>query len=219
MKKLLLYSSGLILIILAGFAMSNYLSLKTLVVNFENIDSVAVFSSKNLDDKTGQKPIKTIRESGQTIKLKKGDYILQYDAKNNYRDYFASVNLHDKRQTVHLSPDYSDDYLNKILDGELGSIQGSILQKYPKVGQLYTIQRGKLYKKGEWYGTTLTYKGDVTGSNFFQTDTLRLVLEKLNDQWIVKTTPPNILLNKYAYPGVPEDVLRNVNSLPAGPAG
>jgi hypothetical protein len=178
---------------------------------------VATFPPQKIRD--DQKPLKTISDSGQQIRLKKGTYLLQYDAKDNYKDYFITINLSEKRQTVSLSPDYSDDYLNKLLRGETANLKKVILEKYPKIKQLYNIQPGRLYKKGDWYGTVLTYKGDSTGANLFKTDSLKIILEKQNGQWVVKTNPPNILLSKYDYPGIPEEILRSVNSLPISPTG
>ncbi|HEX5456200.1 MAG TPA: hypothetical protein VFW77_02430 [Candidatus Saccharimonadales bacterium] len=218
-RKLLLFLSGLILMVLAWFGINYYLSLRALTINFENINSVSVFSAKKLDDTRNEKPVKIINGSGQEIKLKKGSYILQYDAKTNYRDYFVNINLTDKHQVVNLSPEYSDEYLSSLLDGELTSIKTAILTEYPKVKRLYEIQRGRLYKKGDWYGTTLTYKGSFEGANLFRTDTLRVVLEKKDGKWTVRTNPPNILLSKYDYPDIPIDILRNVNGLPTSPAG
>lgn len=218
-RKILLFLSGVVVFFLAWFGASYYLSLRVLVINYENISSVSIYSGVNLSDRPGQKPVKIISQPGQEIKLKKGSYVLQYDAKDNYRDYFDTVELKDKRQTVSLSPDYSDEYLAKLLDAEINGIKKEILQKYPKVSQLYDIQKGRLYKKGDWYGTTLVYKGSVQGANLFKTDTLRVILKKENGTWALKTTPPTILITKSAHPDVPEDILRSVNSMSASPTG
>lgn len=218
-QRVLLYLSGLLLIILVWLGANYYLSLRTLTVNYENINSVSIFSTKKLDERDDEKPIKTVAHSGKEIRLKKGSYVLQYDAKDNYQDYFMAIDLTDKHQVINLSPNYSDEYLDKILGGEVESIKKAIEEKYPKIKKIYDIQRGRLYKKGEWYGTTLIYKGDTTGSNLFKTDALRIVLKKENGQWAVKTNPPYILLNRYSYPGIPEDILRSVNALPASPGG
>lgn len=219
-KRALLYILGVVLTVgLVWFGLSYYLSLRTLTVNYDNVKSVSIFSAKTIYDTKNEKPAKIISSSGQNVKLKKGSYILQYAAEDNYQSGFATLNLQSNHQAVNLSPGYSDTYLNKMLDEQLGSIKASIIEKYPLVDQLYTIQRGRLYRQGEWYGTTLTYKADATGGNLFKTDTLRVVLKKENGQWVVKTNPPTILLSKYDYPDIPEDVLRNVNSLPAKPTG
>lgn len=218
-RKIILSLSGLVFFAFAWWGANYYLSLRTLVVNYENINSVSIFSGEKITDRPGQKPVKTISRSGQEVRLKKGKYILQYDAKDNYLDYFVTVDLSSRRQAVNLSPDYSDEYLDKLLDGELSNIKMSIETKYPKVKKLYAVQRGKLYKKGDWYGTTLVYKGNATGANLFKTDTLRVILKKENNQWVVKTDPPSILLSKYVYPDIPIDILRNVNSFPSNPGG
>jgi hypothetical protein len=217
--KTILSACAVAFFVFAWWGTNYYLSLRTVVVNYENINSVSIFSGEKITDRDGQKPLKTITRPGQEIKLRKGSYVLQYDAADNYRDYFVNINLKDKRQAVSISPDYSDKYLNELLDGQISSIKESIEAKYPKVRKLYDIQRGRLYKKADWYGTTLVYKGSATGADLFKTDTLRVVLKKENSGWMVKTNPPNILLSKYVFPDIPEDILRNVNSLSSSPGG
>lgn len=218
-KRIILGLGGMVLVLAAWTGISYYLSLRTLVVDYENMNSVLIFSSNKIDNTQGEKPLKKVSFSGQEIRLKKGSYILQYDAKDNYQDYFVAITLSDKRQSVSLSPDYSDQYLNELLGSELGGIKASLAEKYPKIDKLYDPQKGRLYKKGEWYGTVLTYKGDSSGSNLFKTDALRVVLKKENGKWSVKTDPPYIILNKYAYPDIPIDILRGVNSLQTSPGG
>lgn len=218
--KIFLFLFGLVLLILAWLGVRHFLALGTLVVNYENINSISIYGVDGLDSHgdADEKPVKTIGRSGEEISLEKGSYILQYDAADNYQDHFVAIELNEKRQTVNISPEHSQEYFDKILDSEIDSIDKVIQEKYPKTKSLYEIQRGSLYKDGEWYGTTLLYKGGIRGDNFLKTDTLRIILKKENGQWAIKTNPPNILFNKYAYPDVPEDILRSVNNLSPTPS-
>lgn len=218
-KRSLAYLGGLVLLIgLAVFGVNYYLSLRILTINYKNINSVTVYSTKKLNSGS-QKSVKKISHSGEEIKLPKGDYTLHYDAAKNYESLFVKIHLTRNHQVINLSPSYSDEYLDKMLSGELENIDGAILQRYPQAQQLYTIQRGKLYGQGNWYGTTLTYKGNALGSSLFQTDTLRIILQKKDGQWNIETNPPYILLSRDEYPNVPEDILRSVNAMPSKPAG
>jgi len=88
---------------------------------------------------------------------------------------------------------------------------------YPKISSEYTVGPGQLFDEGRWFGATLTYKG----SDIDNRDTLRILMQKKDGLWIVRTTPPEPLLSRKKYPDVPVDILRTINkpvSLPAGAA-
>lgn len=107
--------------------------------------------------------------------------------------------------------------LNEQLLIEQGVIDGVLVEKYPKITTDYTINKGQLFDKGQWYGTTLTYKGaDVKNR-----DTLRVLMEKKDGAWSLRTTPPQPLLSAMEFPDVPKSILQTINkpiSLPAGAA-
>ncbi len=214
-KHLVALMFSILLAVGAFMGVRYFLSLKTLVVSFENISSVSIYKTKDLDDGNAKEPLKKIVDSGQDVTLPRGNYTLQYEASKNYQSGFKQVELVEKNQSINLSPEYSDDYLNEVLDGELGSIKKAIINKYPKVKSLYSIQQGRLYGKGEWYGTALVYKGSFLGADMFKSDTLRIVLKKENNKWVVATNPPDIILTSISYPDIPVDILRNTNSLPS----
>ncbi len=218
-RRLLLVILPILLVGGMFYGLSYFLSLRTLTINYENIDSVEIYNTKKIDGGKDEKPMKTVSHSGEEVKLRKGEYTLRYDAKDNYQDRFVEINLTDKKQEVNLTAEYSEEYLNKVLDGETASINQAIQERFPEVKDLYSIQKGKLYKDGSWYGTTLVYKAKATGPDLFKTDTLRVVLKKENNRWSVKTDPPNIMLSKYSYPETPVDILRQVNLLPDSSQG
>lgn len=105
--------------------------------------------------------------------------------------------------------------LNKLLDSERATIIGVLTAAYPNIEKNYTVADGKLYEKGEWYGTTLTYHGKDT----LNRDTLRILMQKKHGVWVLRTTPPQILLSTVEFTDVPKSVLDSINqpvSLPAG---
>ena len=105
--------------------------------------------------------------------------------------------------------------LLKQLQLEESTILGVLTTAYPKITTDYNIAEGKLYDKGEWYGTTLTYRGKENLSR----DTLRVLMQKKQGLWVLRTTPPQILLSTVEFPDVPKSVLMQINqpvSLPAG---
>lgn len=101
----------------------------------------------------------------------------------------------------------SEAELTALLQTELPSITTVIAAAYPDISTLYNIQTGKLYGQGQWYGTILTYRGPDTDNR----DTLRLLLQKKDNQWLIKTTPPQPLLNVADYPDVPKKILQDLN--------
>lgn len=100
------------------------------------------------------------------------------------------------------------------LSQEQSQIHAVLFTAVPQVQENYTLEREKLYLSGEWYGAILQYKGSDVNSR----DTLRVVMQKRNEKWILRTVPPTILLNAIDLPDVPLSVLNDVNK-PAMLAG
>lgn len=97
--------------------------------------------------------------------------------------------------------------LVQLLEEERPTIQGVLLAAYPKVSTDYTIIREQLFDKGQWYGALLTYNGTDSDNR----DTLRVLMQKKNGVWILRTTPPQPLLAKKQFPDVPRPVLLSIN--------
>lgn len=113
----------------------------------------------------------------------------------------------ESNKELNIDPHFSEEKLKTLLRDELDKVHSVIKNKYPRIS-LYRIQPGRLYHWGSWYGTTLQY----TGNDNFNDDTLRVILQKKNSGWEIVTDPPSILLNKHSYPGIPIEILRDVNS-------
>ena len=97
--------------------------------------------------------------------------------------------------------------LKAQLQAEQPTITGVILAAYPKIATDYIINPGQLFEEGQWYGTTLTYKGGDTMSR----DTLRILMQKKQGVWSLRTTPPEPLLSAKKYPDVPKKILQTIN--------
>lgn len=109
----------------------------------------------------------------------------------------------------------SEKQLRDRLTGEIQTITAVLLTAYPKINIDYTIGDSKLYGEGQWFGTTLTH----TGADKDNRDTLRVLMQKKDGIWIIRSTPPEPLLSVKKYPDVPRDILIAINkpvSLPAG---
>ena len=97
--------------------------------------------------------------------------------------------------------------LKTQLETEQPTITSAILMAYPKIATDYVLNQGQLFEEGQWYGTTLTYKGSDTMNR----DTLRVLMQKKEGVWILRTTPPQLLLSTKKYPDVPKKVLQAIN--------
>jgi hypothetical protein len=97
--------------------------------------------------------------------------------------------------------------LETLLEKELPVISVVLGAQYPTISQLYIIDRGKLYESGQWYATTLTYNGTDQDNR----DTLRVIMQKKDGVWIVRTTPPKPILDQPSYPDVPKSIIQDIN--------
>lgn len=113
----------------------------------------------------------------------------------------------DSQPTQSNTPTPSSTPVKKTFEQERETILAALATKYPDLTKDYTISKGKFYKDGALYGTTLTYKGSDTMNR----DTLRVLMQKKDGVWILRTTPPEPLLSKQNYSDIPVEVLRDIN--------
>lgn len=208
LKRLLVVGLLFVVVASAFMVVRYFLSLRYVTVNFENTSKVEIYKSKTLDSGKAGDPYKTILTSGEEIKIPKGDYTAYYKGNKGYDSKYVDFSFDDD-YTLDIKPVLSDDALAALLNNELPQINRAILSKYPPISSTFKIQKGKLYENGNYYGTTLVN----TGSDYFNNDTLRVILKKSGSQWVVVADPPAIYLNKFDYPNIPKAVLSDVNSL------
>lgn len=187
---------------------SQILNSQDLVVNYKNIDKINVYTTTNYDRGKLQQKAAVIKKSGHKTHLPKGSYTLVYGASTDYSGGIRKVSLGEAAATVSIKPYYSQTKLDSSTDRELPAIKKVLLNKYPLISDLYNIQRGLLYHYGEWYTTTLQYKGD----DYAASDTLKLVMHKEKNQWLIKTSPPNVYLPSSVYKNIPSDILDDINN-------
>lgn len=207
----------LLIILLIGLGFIGFVSFikyknsfQYLTVNYKHLDSIKLYNNQNLDHITF---VQDITKTGQTLKLKKSNYLIKYTGSTGYKSLYQSFALTDSKKTITIKPEYTDKKLDMLLDSELNTIKASLISKYPKSNH-YKIERGQLYQKGDWYSTVLDYIGDDS----FNSDNLRVVLHKNNDTWSVVTDPPSITLSEIAYPSIPKNILDDINTLKNKPA-
>ncbi len=93
------------------------------------------------------------------------------------------------------------------LESAQTTVTSLLVAAYPKAGTDYTIGSAKLDDSKKWFTAVLTYKGSDTMNR----DTLRVLAQKKDGEWILRTTPPEIILSAKKYRDVPEEILKSVN--------
>ena len=93
------------------------------------------------------------------------------------------------------------------LEKELPTITAVLTAAYPKSATDYTMSKPKLYEEGRWFGALLSYKG----TDSMNRDTLRVLMEKKDGEWKLRTTPPEPILTSHKYKDVPVSVLKDLN--------
>ena len=170
--------------------------------------------SKNEQDSQAQRGrlIHTFTTT-ETISLQKGTYVIETTGEN-FSSNPITITVGDSPLEKTIPINYTDDYLAQLLAKERLSIIQAIVTRFKNAQTLYSIQPGKLYGKGEWFGTALVYKGSGNDNR----DTLHLVMHKdTSNIWAVATTP-NISLSTADNPDIPAYILSDVNSYSASPS-
>ena len=149
-------------------------------------------------------------ESGRDYTLSKDTYALKPSGDKIKTDLIRlDVGDIPLNQTVDI--DYNTLYLDSVLKSETAAITQALFTSNQKIQELYVLNPGVLYKKGQWYGTTLSYKG----SNPLERDTLRVILVKKDGVWSV-AAKPSIVIAAPAHNTIPTSVLKAVNAVDIG---
>lgn len=200
MKTFLLTLLVVIAIVIPIYTIHYFLSTRTVVIRATNITSFLVSTGKS------SKGNKTYPATTTSIRINNDqEYTLTYLATSDYKN--GTQTIHATDQTVTINPDYSTDKLNALLSPQLETINNTIRQISTVIDSLYTIDKGNLSNYGDWYFTTLTYKGSIDDEN---SDTLVVGLQKHNGTWVV-TLPPDIIFTTVAYPNVSRDFINAAN--------
>ena len=156
---------------------------------------------------------KDISPKDQSIKLKKGLYVLVTKG-DDYDELSTNIDLRADAKNYTISPKYSKQKLASILKIEASAISDSIRKQVPKLSDRFVVDPGSLYETGEWYGTTIGPNMSSEELRLSYHDTYRLVAHKVNGSWQVVTIPPELVISHVKYPDIPRDVLLEVNKNP-----
>lgn len=201
LKTLLLIVLVVVAVTIPIYTIQYYASTRVVQVKAHNISQYKILESEDLGKG------KTYSSDIVSVRVKKGhNYTIQYMATSGYQN--GSQDLKSTDQTITISPDYSSDKLEQILNSEIGTINDVIARSGTNILNLYTIDRGMLSNYGNWYFTTLTYKGS---SDDDSSDTLVVGLQKQKNSWVV-VLRPDIIFTTAAYPDVSRDFINAANN-------
>lgn len=214
-RKLILIVILILVITIPAIIYVNYLnSIQKVTVTFDRtyIEKVDIYNGDVTSGISGVLgSFNQTVENGKAITIKKGTYTLKPIGKN-IKDTTVKLVVGDTPVTQNVTADYSEKYLASLLPAELPLILASLDRDSPDLKNLYSLNEGKLYGHGEWFGSTLNY----TGTESLRRDNLRFVMKKVDNNWILITNPPQITLSAKDYPQIPHDVLSKVNYIDLG---
>lgn len=202
MKKRIIISLTIILILLSGIGIYNYVtSFHTVSFKLARQPLKAAIFKKESDQF-----IATISQDAQQS-LQNGDYYIKPSGDNV--DPASIPFTVTKEATVTIDPSYASDFLFRTLDDQIDDIHAALIEQYPQLISQFNIKHGKLLEKGEWYVTLLTYKNS---SNDNPRDNYRAILHYENNEWKV-VNKPEIVPTKYNFQTVPQTVLEQAQKL------
>lgn len=201
-KALIITLIALILLLVGIGTYFYWQSFKTVTYNFLR-DDVSVTVYKLDDDE--RLSIDSLKETTER-RLQRGKYLI-IPNEDTFSQMGILFEVRDKDMTVDINPEYSESYRRTLRDLALPEIQAALQAKYPEIIANYTMNKGEIFKEGQWYGTLLIEK--ALGSD--EGDIYRTVLKKEGDDWIVKATPALLLAAK-DYPDIPKEILSAINS-------
>ena len=209
---ILLSISGIIAIalIVGGFLLQYYASFHkvTIVVKKSDITADIYQPAPGVSAEDGTPSDKKITSvtGTQTITLQDGDYYAKPQG-DKYDNSDVTFSVKGKDVSVVVDPGFSSTYLSSLLQQELSNIKSVIIAKYPFVSTSYTLNDGKLYEDGTWYGTTLVQNA-TAGNNG---DVYRTVLHKVNNTWQFAAIP-ELILSTPNHTDIPADILKDLNA-------
>lgn len=192
---------GILIIGIILYVITYFTSTRTVKIAAKNITSFSLNEKDDMGTAKKNPPSKT------SVRLKKGRaYTLSYIGRSGYDNGMTAITP--TTTTITINPDYSTEKSDKMLDAEISAINGVITKSGTSIDTLYTIQRGILSHFGEWYFTTLKYRGSPDDES---SDTLVVGLQKKQGKWVT-ILPPDIIFTTAAYPDAPRDFINAANA-------
>lgn len=207
-NTILFIITGIVAIALigGGFAYRYYASFKNVTITVKNPEVTADIYRRDPDAEESDYDVKIDSVKGtKTLSLQPDKYYA-VPREEKFNPQQVSFEVVDKDLNVTVNPGFSTAYLDSLLKKELPAINAAITSTYQSVLAGFTVNKGKLYEDGSWYGTTLVQ--NVSGGEYG--DVYRAVLHKKDGAWQFAATP-EIILTAPAHRDIPQAILFDLN--------
>ncbi len=210
-RRRIIFITGFLLVLLLGYlAFRSYRDMyQTVTVTARKPFTLTLYAPSGDHESTAYDKSKVffVTSESDKFRVKKGVYTYAVSGNSDYQEVSQQINI--DKKPVHLAMpqlDYTQAKLASLLSEQKAEIESVITDAYPSQMQLFSIQGGKLYGQGEWYGAKLV-PNDPRAY-----DTLRIVLKKENGRWSIVTQPPEIILSRPIYPQIPASILSDLDN-------
>ncbi|MBH2007658.1 hypothetical protein I8H83_03580 [Candidatus Saccharibacteria bacterium] len=190
---------GIIAACIGAYALWNY------IYSFQEV-TFRFNSAQGYVEIVGADKQKLYPIDAQPVRLKKGEYAMR-NVGNNIKLEARTLTVDSTTYTINTTFNYTDSYLRSLYVHERTAIEALLRQSYPKAETDYTLARGRLYHQGEYYGAILIAR-DPLGDN---ADTLRILAEKKDGKWQLRSMPPAPILSVPFYRDVDRSILLDIN--------
>lgn len=202
----------IIAFIITVVALSIIIGVITYIFSFRTITFSVMKENLSLNvyhtsDRDHKNKISEVRDR-DTLRLQEGSY-QAVPTDPNYDNVPLYFNVEKSDKTIALTPSYSQTRLDSLLSEELQTIQSLLTSTYPQINAEFELAKGKLYREGQWYTTTLTQKPENRGDIG---DIYHVILHKKDGQWLV-IHKPTLVLTTAELGSVPIDILQDANRM------
>lgn len=206
MKKQIIALGILLLVILGGIAIVNYLGSfhkVTLTLN-QRVSEITLYKRAQTDQQ-----ITTLKQTGE-VSLQAGSYYVVPKGET-ISDNKIGFDVGNSDMTFNVNPDFSESYMAQKLVEEEPLISTALQQAFPLTAD-YLLQGGKLFNEGDWYAAVIRQKADMRA----ESDWYRIVAHKENGQWKI-IYRPTFVITKNNFGSVPDNVMSGANAIIASP--
>lgn len=193
MKRLIIISTITLVVIIGGIVLVNYLNQRTISVTLPG-------SGYSVDILNSDKKVTSLASSGD-VRLADGEYVYKVVG-DGYASDPVAFTVTREAEPVTVEARYSSEKLDALLESERGSITNALVARYPDIFSNFSFYQLKLYDQGEWAAGILNQIVDRRDSP----DYYRFVAHKVSGVWVI-AVPPQIAIERSAYPEVPADIV------------
>ncbi|HSX41106.1 MAG TPA: hypothetical protein VLF21_00505 [Candidatus Saccharimonadales bacterium] len=192
-----------ITVIILGFFQSTR---QTVNIDLQNAKKIEIFQDTGGEGHPGKRRLVASLPGSGKLSLPKGVYVYNVVAKNSdFEDKAGFFKVENRPVSLAVKCLFSQIKLAQLAFSEGPAIIGVLNGAYPSAMPSYSVDVIRIYEIGEWAAVKLSPKNP-------QLAVVRVVLKKINGNWVVATDPPAIILSRPVFPDVPKNILDDINN-------